>query len=72
MPIPALIIMAVMGLSYVIFAFVEPPSVIRGLYRVPSIFVFLPDKWILPAGRLFVGLLLLGGLVAWVLRAGIG
>lgn len=44
------------GLTAILFAFVEPPAALSSFYRVPAIFVFLPDKWIVPAGRIFVGI----------------
>jgi hypothetical protein len=44
----------------------------RGLCRVPAIFVFLPDRWLSPAGRLFVGVLLLVGMAVLVMRVGLG
>lgn len=47
---------ALYGVLCFVFAFVEPPSVLRSSFRVPSIFVFLPDRLVMPAGRVFVGL----------------
>jgi hypothetical protein len=47
--------MLVYGLACSLFAFVEPPGALRSLFKVPSIFVFLPDRWVMPVGRLFVG-----------------
>jgi hypothetical protein len=38
-----------------LFAFKEPPGALRSLFRVPAIFIFLPDRWTMPVGRLFVG-----------------
>jgi hypothetical protein len=49
-------LMAIYGLLCFVFAFVEPPSLLRSSFRVPSIFVFLPDRLIMPAGRVFVGI----------------
>jgi hypothetical protein len=60
-----LIIMTVYGIASLIFAFVEPPSRLGSLFRVPALFVFLPDRWIVPVGRVFIGLGSLG-LVAFV------
>lgn len=60
MPWLFLAITAVYGLSSILFAFVQPPEALRSFFRVPAIFVFLPDRWVLPAGRLFVGVLSLG------------
>jgi hypothetical protein len=52
--------LAIYGILSIVFAFVEPPAFFRSFFRVPSIFVFLPDRWIMPAGRVFVGLVTLG------------
>jgi hypothetical protein len=52
--------LVVYGISAVLFAFVEPPRFLDSFYKVPSIFVFLPDRWVMPAGRLFLGLGSLG------------
>ena len=58
---------AVYGAVYLVFAFVEPPAVLRSFFRVPAIFVFLPDTWVKPAGRVFVGLccFLVAGMMVW-------
>jgi hypothetical protein len=47
---------ALYGLLSFIFAFVEPPGPLRSSFRVPAIFVFLPDRLVMPAGRVFVGI----------------
>jgi len=55
----AWIFIAVMGTwSFLNFLFVfkEPPASVRHFFRVPALFVFLPEKWVMPAGRLFAGL----------------
>jgi hypothetical protein len=46
----------VYGILCIVFAFLEPPSALRSLFKVPSIFVFLPDRLVMPVGRVFVGL----------------
>ncbi|MBC7173556.1 MAG: hypothetical protein H5U40_14040 [Polyangiaceae bacterium] len=56
MPVAFYALMFIYGLLCFIFAFVEPPDAVRGLFKVPAIFVFLPDRWVMPAGRIFVGL----------------
>ncbi|HTQ02562.1 MAG TPA: hypothetical protein VMI54_01855 [Polyangiaceae bacterium] len=55
MPWAFVVVCAIYGLLCIVFAFIEPPAPARGLFRVPSIFVFLPDRWVMPVGRLFVG-----------------
>ena len=62
------IIAVVMGLTYIVFAFVEPPEYLRGFFRVPAIFLILPEKYVMPVGRIFAGLLMLGFAVflAWM------
>jgi hypothetical protein len=54
-------LLAVYGLAYLVFAFVEPPSFLSTYFKVPSILVFLPDRWIVPVGRVFFGVVLLIG-----------
>jgi len=49
-------IITIYGILSCVFAFVEPPPAISRIFKVPSIFVFLPDKLVMPAGRLFVGI----------------
>jgi hypothetical protein len=53
-------ILAVYGLLCLVFAVVAPPSSVRSLFPIPSIFVFLPDRYLVPVGRVFVGLTSLG------------
>jgi len=60
MPWAFIAILAIYGLLCVVFAFVEPPAAVRSLFPIPSIFVFLPDRLIVPIGRVFVGLCSLG------------
>jgi hypothetical protein len=57
MPLAFFGIMSVYGLLSCIFAFVEPPRGIAGFFKVPAIFVFLPERYVVPAGRLFMGIL---------------
>lgn len=57
---PFLGIMGAYGILSCVFAFVEPPRGVSGLFKVPSIFVFLPDRYVMRAGRLFMGVLCLG------------
>ena len=68
MPLPFMIVMGVCGVLYIVFAFVRPPEAVANLFKVPSIFVFLPDSWVIPVGRFFVGALILGGGVALWLK----
>jgi hypothetical protein len=63
-----LVFMVVYGLTSLLFAFVEPPEFLRSMYKVPAIFVFLPDRWVMPAGRVFVGLVCLVGAIFFALR----
>jgi hypothetical protein len=53
-------ILAVYGLLCLVFAVVSPPASVRSLFPIPSIFVFLPDRYIVLVGRVFVGLSVLG------------
>jgi hypothetical protein len=58
-------IMVVYGLACIAFAFVDPPRGIEHFFRVPAIFVFLPERFVRPAGRIFTGLVCLG-FAAWL------
>jgi hypothetical protein len=58
MPWVFVAILAVYGLLCLVFAAVEPPRSVRSLF--PIIFVALPDRLIVPIGRVFVGLCSLG------------
>lgn len=60
MPWVFVAILAIYGLLCLVFAFVEPPASARSFFPIPSIFVFLPDRLIVPIGRTFVGLCCLG------------
>jgi hypothetical protein len=51
-----LVFFGIFGLLNFIFAFVEPPRFLSSFFKIPAIFVFLPDRMVVPAGRLFVGL----------------
>jgi len=68
MPILLLAMLGVMGLLYIVFAFKEPPEGVRHFFRVPAIFIFLPDRYVLPAGRFLVGVLLIGTAVGIALQ----
>jgi hypothetical protein len=60
MPWVLIAFMALYGLLCFLFAAVEPPSAIQSLFRVPAIFVFLPDRLVVPIGRVFVGICSIG------------
>lgn len=45
------------GIAYLAFAFREPPAALATFFRVPSIFVFVPDESRMKYGRVTVGLL---------------
>lgn len=51
--------MVVLGGLYLLFAFVRPPGALEHFFRVPGIFVFLPERMVVPVGRCFAGLLLI-------------
>ncbi len=55
------VLLVVWGLAYLVFAFIEPPSFLASYFKVPAILVFLPGRWIVPAGRLVLGVLILIG-----------
>ncbi|MBN2192890.1 MAG: hypothetical protein JW751_08740 [Polyangiaceae bacterium] len=56
------------GLSCLVFALVDPPRILSYLYRVPAVFVFLPDRLAMPVGRAFVGICSLGVAAFMVVR----
>jgi hypothetical protein len=60
MPWVLVAILALYGLCCLLFAVVVPPAGVRSLFPIPSIFVFLPERWMVPIGRVFVGLCSLG------------
>lgn len=73
MNIPSIILLCTMGLwsvGSIIFAFKEPPESLRHFFKVPAIFIFLPDRFVMPAGRLFMGLsgCVLTGWLVWMLN----
>lgn len=55
------VLLVVWGLAYLVFAFIEPPGFLSSYFKVPAILVFLPDRWIVPVGRLVLGVLVLIG-----------
>lgn len=65
---PLLIIMGLYSVLSIVFAFVRPPSFLNSLFKVPGIFVFLPDHLAMPVGRVFMGLLGIGFIVFLVVR----
>ncbi|MBN1499486.1 MAG: hypothetical protein JW982_05000 [Spirochaetes bacterium] len=58
--LPLFIILGVYSILSIIFAFVTPPKFIDRIFTVPGIFVFLPQKYVMPVGRIFVGVAGLG------------
>ena len=66
--LPFLIIMGLYSVLSIVFAFVNPPSFLDSLFKVPGIFVFLPDSLVMPVGRIFVGLAGIGLIVFLVIR----
>jgi len=66
--LPFLIIMGLYSVLSIVFAFVNPPSFLNSLFKVPGIFVFLPDRLVIPVGRVFVGLAGMGLIVFLVIR----
>jgi len=66
--LPFLIIMGLYSVLSIVFAFVNPPSFLNSLFKVPGIFVFMPDRLVIPVGRVFVGLAGMGLIVFLVIR----
>ena len=60
MPWVLIAILVVYGIFSLVFAFVRPPERVQSWFPVPAIFVFLPDRLIVPVGRSFVALCSLG------------
>ena len=60
MPLPISIILYVVGGLYILFAFKNPPKAIEHFFKIPAIFVFLPEKMQVPAGRIAAGILIIG------------
>jgi hypothetical protein len=53
-------IFIVMGVLYIVFAFVTPPHWAANFFRLPFIFALLPDRLVRPVGSSLTGLLLIG------------
>lgn len=49
--------MCLYGALSILFAFIRPPAGLDHFFKVPAVFTFLPEKWVMPAGRVFVGIL---------------
>ncbi|MFO0747551.1 MAG: hypothetical protein U1F43_18070 [Myxococcota bacterium] len=58
--LPLTIVLVSLGALYALFAFVSPPAWLEHFFRVPGIFVFLPERWVVPVGRCAAALLLIG------------
>ena len=64
------LIILVLGVLYIVFAFREPPAAIGRLFDVPVVFVFFAPERRMKLGRITMGvLLLLGGPFFWLLAA---
>jgi len=48
--------LGVYGALSILFAFRRPPQGVEHFFKVPGIFAFLPDRLVMPVGRVFVGL----------------
>jgi hypothetical protein len=66
--LPLFIILGAYSILSILFAFVKPPQFLDRIFSVPSIFVFLPEKYVVPVGRVFVGVLGLGLIVFLAIR----
>ncbi|HEY5958572.1 MAG TPA: hypothetical protein VIV60_18555 [Polyangiaceae bacterium] len=55
MPWLLLVLLVVYGVASIVFAFKQPPEFLRHWFKVPAIFVFLPDRLVMPVGRVFLG-----------------
>jgi hypothetical protein len=60
MPWVLLVILLVYGVAYIAFAFRQPPEFLSHWFKVPAIFVFLPDRLVMPVGRVCLGVGSLG------------
>lgn len=57
------------GVLYILFAFVASQnSAVRSLFRVPFIFALLPERLVMPIGRLITGILFIAVGIFWVIR----
>jgi hypothetical protein len=52
-------IFLILGIFYVIFAFVPPPQWAAGLFRIPIIFAILPERLARPVGNFLTGVLMI-------------
>ena len=49
------ILTAVYGVFYIVYAFREPPESVSYLFKIPSIFIFFPDRYQIRLGRIVMG-----------------
>ncbi len=57
------------GILYILFAFVATQNgMVRSFFRVPGIFVFLPENLILPVGRVISGALFIVVGIFWIVK----
>jgi hypothetical protein len=61
-------IMAVFGILYCVFAVVRPPSFVGSFFKVPSLFMVLPDRLVVPVGRMAIGVLILVGAIIFAIK----
>ena len=47
------VILGLWSVFNLLFAFVPPPRMLSGYFRVSPFFVFLPDRLVMPVGRVF-------------------
>ena len=59
MILSALIVLILPGIFYIRYAFRRPPEAIDHFFRIPAIFIFLPEHNRVKLGRIAVGAFLL-------------
>jgi hypothetical protein len=59
----------VYGVFCVIFAFKDPPDFISSAFKIPAVMVFLPDRLVVPVGRIVVALCAFAAAAFMIVRA---
>lgn len=66
--LPFLIIMGLYSVLSIALAFVQLSSFLNSIFKVPGMFIFLPDNLVIQVGRVFVGLAGIGLIAFLVTR----
>lgn len=68
--LPLSIVLIVFGALYLLFAFIAPPQAVAHFFRIPGLFVFLPERLQAPIGRGVAGTMCIGVAIFLLARFG--